>query len=62
MVLEDALKMSGVDWEGYCRLAEKLKREYLGDGLKETRMEQLNIDLEESNNENFDTHLDAEDD
>jgi hypothetical protein len=42
---------------------EKLEEEYLvNDGLMESRMEQLIINLEESDNENSSTNLDIEGD
>jgi hypothetical protein len=61
-VLEATLQISIVDWEEYCKHVEKLEEEYwVNDGLMESRMEQLIINLEESDDENSDTDLDIKD-
>jgi hypothetical protein len=63
LVLEATLQISREDWEGYCRHVEKLEEEYwVNDGLMESRMEQLIINLEESDDKKSKTDLDIEDD
>jgi hypothetical protein len=63
LMLEATLQIFREDWEGYCRHVEKLGEEYwVNHGHMESRMEQLIINLEESDDENSDTDLDIEDD
>jgi hypothetical protein len=63
LVLEATLHISREDWEGYCRQVVKLEEEYwVNNGLMESRMEQLIINSEESDDKNSNTDLDVEDD
>jgi hypothetical protein len=63
LVLAATLQISREDWERYSRHVEKLQEDYwANDGLMESRMEQLIINLEERHDENSDTDLDIEDD